>query len=403
MKLYIKTLGGFDVKLNDESIFKDTNRSYKLYRLFQYFITFKNKKLLPESIIDNLWPDNESYDPKNMLRVQIYRLRQNIYSIVPEDIDISDYLEISFNNGYYSLSVRENTIIDIDVFEQLILNGDNIKSVDINGAINLYRSALEIYNGSYLEESPYELWLVPIRNYYRRLYLKTLFKLIEILEEKERYEDIIVLCEDALAIEPYEEAIHIYLMECLLKQGQIKSALSHYEYVTSIQSFEQVSVSSIAMKDIYNKIQNQYSVKGEIQISNMNNCLEDEDLTGPLFCDSTYFKFSYNLRKKKRKKISSDEDDYICLITLNKDCGKEELNKWTKQMKMTLEKSLRKGDIFTFWNDTQIIILLLDSNEYGPKRIKERIFANLASYMNEIQISFTKLSNEDHYLIDSII
>ena len=72
-------------------------------------------------------------------------------------------------------------------------------------------------------------------------------------------------------------------------------------------------------------------------------------------------------------------------------------------MKMTLEKSLRKGDIFTFWNDTQIIILLLDSNEYGPKRIKERIFANLASYMNEIQISFTKLSNEDHYLIDSII
>ena len=274
MKLYIKTLGGFDVKLNDESIFKDTNRSYKLYRLFQYFITFKNKKLLPESIIDNLWPDNESYDPKNMLRVQIYRLRQNIYSIVPEDIDISDYLEISFNNGYYSLSVRENTIIDIDVFEQLILNGDNIKSVDTNGAINLYRSALEIYNGSYLEESPYELWLVPIRNYYRRLYLKTLFKLIEILEEKERYEDIIVLCEDALAIEPYEEAIHIYLMECLLKQGQIKSALSHYEYVTSIQSFEQVSVSSIAMKDIYNKIQNQYSVKGEIQISNMNNCLE---------------------------------------------------------------------------------------------------------------------------------
>ena len=76
MKLYISTLGVFDIELGDKSLLRDASRSYKLFKLFQYFLTFRNNKILPDTIIDNLWPDHESYDPHNMLRAQIYRLRQ---------------------------------------------------------------------------------------------------------------------------------------------------------------------------------------------------------------------------------------------------------------------------------------------------------------------------------------
>ena len=76
MKLFISTLGVFDIKLEDASLIKDSSRSYRLYKLLQYFITFKNEKILADTIIENIWPDHESYDPYNMLRAQIYRLRQ---------------------------------------------------------------------------------------------------------------------------------------------------------------------------------------------------------------------------------------------------------------------------------------------------------------------------------------
>ena len=37
MKLYITTLGEFDIKADGQSILKDSNRMYKIYRLFEYF------------------------------------------------------------------------------------------------------------------------------------------------------------------------------------------------------------------------------------------------------------------------------------------------------------------------------------------------------------------------------
>jgi two-component SAPR family response regulator len=103
IKLYICTLGEFDIKADGKSLLKDSSRMYKIYRLFEYFLTFRNKKLLPETIIDNLLSDSESDDPKNMLRTQIFRLRKVISSVIPEGEDGEQYLNLSFTNGYYCL------------------------------------------------------------------------------------------------------------------------------------------------------------------------------------------------------------------------------------------------------------------------------------------------------------
>ena len=100
MRLYISTLGEFDIKADGQSILKDSSRMYKIYRLFEYFLTFRNKKLLPETIIDNLLSDSESDDPKNMLRTQIFRLRKIINAFIPKNEDAADYLSLNFINGY---------------------------------------------------------------------------------------------------------------------------------------------------------------------------------------------------------------------------------------------------------------------------------------------------------------
>jgi len=119
MKLYIKTLGEFDMSLNGQSVMQDASRSYKLFKLLQYFLTFKNKKLLPETIIDNLWQEQESSDPKNMIRGQIFRLRQILKNILPNE----EYLNITFNNGYYILEVGSDVLIDSEEMEKLIQKG----------------------------------------------------------------------------------------------------------------------------------------------------------------------------------------------------------------------------------------------------------------------------------------
>lgn len=123
MKFYISTLGEFDIKVDGQSILRDSNRMYRIYKLFEYFLTFRNKKLLPETIIDNLLSDSESEDPKNMLRTQIFRLRKIINALIPKGELPEKYMNLNFTNGYYCLEIGENTIVDIDVFENLIQKG----------------------------------------------------------------------------------------------------------------------------------------------------------------------------------------------------------------------------------------------------------------------------------------
>ena len=138
MELYITTLGDFDIKSGDKSLLEESNRSYRIYKLLQYFLTFRNKKLLPETIIENLWKDSESFDPKNMLRAQIFRLRQMLKRILPEDEDETDYLQINFSNGYYFLEVGNKVKIDNDIFEKLISEGDSHRIENTSIALEYY-------------------------------------------------------------------------------------------------------------------------------------------------------------------------------------------------------------------------------------------------------------------------
>ena len=138
MKFYISTLGEFDIKVDGQSILRDSNRMYRIYKLFEYFLTFRNKKLLPETIIDNLLSDSESEDPKNMLRTQIFRLRKIINALIPKGELPEKYMNLNFTNGYYCLEIGENTIVDIDVFENLI-QGDKEREYDIESAIESYQ------------------------------------------------------------------------------------------------------------------------------------------------------------------------------------------------------------------------------------------------------------------------
>ena len=400
MRLYISTLGEFDIKADGQSILKDSSRMYKIYRLFEYFLTFRNKKLLPETIIDNLLSDSESDDPKNMLRTQIFRLRKVINLLVLKNENPDNYISLNFTNGYYSLEIGENTVIDIDEFESYIQKGDRDSEYDIDSAINNYQNAISLYNGLYLSDNAYEVWLVPTRNYYQRLFLKTLFKFIDLLKKNDENERIVALCEETLLIEPFEENIHIELMEALLIIGQHKSALNHYEYALNMLEKELDAKPSPKFIDYINKIQNYSLRNSDLDAKAIKKNLEEEPADGAMYCSLDYFKFLFNLQK--RKSLRNNENDFLCIITINRSENiyyEQELKKSLSDVFLVIEKSLRKGDVFTSWNENQILIMLHDVKEDGTEVIKERLVNNLREYTkinrNEIQVLFQPIYMEN--------
>jgi DNA-binding SARP family transcriptional activator len=399
MKLYINTLGEFDIKANGQSMLKESSRTYRIYKLFEYFLTFRNKKLLPDTIIDNLLSESDSDDPKNMLRTQIFRLRKIIKMLLPDGIDAEKYININFTNGYYCLEIGEDTVVDIDEFERLIQKGDAERTTNANSAIELYEEAISLYKGLYLSDNAYEVWLVPTRNYYQRLYLKTLYKLFELLKEKGENEEIIALCEMALLSEPYEEEIHINLVEAMLNLGQAKAAMNHYEYSLNLLEREMDAKPSNRFMDLQKKIHNNSHKNTDIDLSSIKLQLEDAAENGAMHCNFEYFKFLFNLQK--RKSIRSNEYDYLCIINFNKRNihNHDSLASISREWAMLLQTTLRKGDVFTFWNDSQILIMLHDVRGDGVSVIENRIADNMKNFLkineNEINMIFQPLVSEN--------
>ncbi|HHY83757.1 MAG TPA: hypothetical protein GX505_13920 [Clostridiales bacterium] len=167
-QLNIITFGGFDIKAEGQSLLDDSGRSYKILELLKYFVTFRGKRLLPETIIENLQPDNEYQDPKNVLRTQIFRLRKALKMLAPGK-DTSKYFNIIFSHGYYMFELGNLSVLDADEFEKLLSDANQIKDIQQDDAIDFYKKAISLYAGQYLAECSASVWTVHYMNMDRRI------------------------------------------------------------------------------------------------------------------------------------------------------------------------------------------------------------------------------------------
>lgn len=374
VKIY--TLGYFDINIGEESVLNRKGNPYQLIKLLKYFITYNGRTLLPENIIEDLWPDNEFQNPRNVLRTHISRLRKMIKSW--EDFH-KEFYEIEYVNGYYKFETKDNVEIDFEIFTGLIEEGNFLKDANPDKALDILKEGLAYYKAEYLSEVEYEDWIIPIRNRYHRMYLKGMMNYLEILKSKDMNNEIVKICEEAIIHEPHDEMLHIYFIEALLEIGQKRYALSHYEYFTS-KVYSQFRTSpSDKMKALYKKIQSyDDNTKDNIEwIVIDKELMEDLDENGALICDPFYFKFLYNLERRKRPD-DSKRNVFLGLLSIEnselKPLPESDKKEALNTLVSIVYKNLRKGDILSKISDSQLVLLLYsvesDSLETIIKRLR---------------------------------
>lgn len=151
----------------------------------------------------------------------------------------------------------------------------------------------------------------------------------------------------------------------------------------------------MGMKDVHRKIQEHLNENKKIDIEDIESKLEEGDQTGPLLCGFDHFKFLYSSQKRMRR--HGEERDYLELITLMGDEeDKERLIAWKNLIKTSLDHLLRKGDIFTFCNETQAMLLLKDVKPEGIDKIERRIGDALGTYKDcQMKIKFSPIITEE--------
>ena len=370
--LKVQTLGRFRIANKSETVQRNNIYSHKAWELLQFFFSNRGKVLTNDYIIDNLWPDSDYAHPRATLRMQIYRMRKLLETTLP---DWTDYFSISSFKGSYRLDISDNLWLDIEEFKNLYLKASQLYDNHPAEAVKLYRKAVSLYKGEYLPEITSSLWVLPLRNYYRNLYLKSVLDLIILLRDANRFSEIIDICEETFLIEPFEEELHVQYLNALLKEEKIQKARTHYEHITSMMYEEVGAKPSSALKDIYRIIKAD-SEAVEFDVSYIQQMLKcHEDVSGAYFCSPEVFRSIYGLERRQAERTG--QPAVVGLLTLTSSgYSLPPANLLKQEMKIlesTIKNSLRKGDIVGRWNEAQFILLLPSLQEEDAEKVFQRI------------------------------
>lgn len=370
IKIY--TLGDFDIKIEDKSILQSLGNQPKLMKLFKYFLTFQGRKLLPENIIEDIWQDENFKDPLNVLRTQISRVR-NMIDL--KKYGIESFFYINYLDGYYLFQLEDNCSVDFMQVESCMEKYNSLKDKD--AIMEACKLGIKMYKGEYLGELGDEDWLIPVRSRLDRLYIKSLSSYLQLLKEDSMDNHIVAICEEAMRYRPYEEIIHVYFIEALINLGQNRYALNHYRYYTSKIYSELRESPSNKMKILYKRIKSKEGrTTSPIDLDTLEDELSDSgELKGALLCDNYYFKFLYNLEIRNVERCNKKVFTGVITIdsTGHRPLSEEDMKDSMSILLDIIYERLRKGDVLTQWNQSQVLLLLYSLEEENIETVAKRL------------------------------
>jgi DNA-binding SARP family transcriptional activator len=365
--LSIRMFGVLYVARGDDVLTDRLKRSKQLEGLLKYLMAYRGRFVAPEELVDALWETRNCDNPAKAVQNLVYRLRMLI--------DLPDEpSHILYVNGGYGWNMQSRYMLDLEEFDRSL---DEAMTRLRAGAPDpaLFSKALQNYTMDFLANSVYDLWTVSLRQAYRLKFTNCVETLIGLLKTGERYQEIIDVCEKAMAIDAYDEKVHVAFLQALMATNRVAHARMHYSYITELL-YRDLGVSpSAELKDAYSQINgNARFVQHDIDsiLGSFNN---ERNSDGPFFCDEELFHELFKLERRRLQR--NGQSNCLLLLTIsNANFGMpaaDVLKAARKSLREVLMASLRKGDVVCIWNDAQVLAMLSSLTYEDAEMISHRI------------------------------
>ena len=199
----VRTLGRFEIYVDDQLVSTQIGRSKKLKHLAEYLILNHDRAVPNDELIEALWPEQDSKNPRNALKILVHRLRTTLAAGgAPEDMEF-----IIARQRTCRWNPALDCIYDFEHFEALCTAGLSGRASEETARVRLI-DACKMYRGRFLSDASGELWATGPDVRMHTYYLRAVHRLIEILRARGQFDQIVGLCRDALDIDQMDESIN---------------------------------------------------------------------------------------------------------------------------------------------------------------------------------------------------
>lgn len=360
MAIKIQLFGQFSITYGDQSISEGDNRSKKLWKLMQYVLVNRSRPISQDELVEVLWGEGSVGDnPTASLKALLHRVRNTL-----EQLGFSDSRKaILRRSGAYYWNPQLPCIIDTDEFE--IAAADMEKTADSEEKLDYALKTMALYKGHFLGNKYNEPWAKVPCEHYRAIYLNCYENAIRILTAERQFDEIILLSEHALEIDPEQEAFYYSLISALIAKGNYERALEAYENVLDLFYNTYRKTPSDKLRSLYRSIvKSANSI--ELDIAIIQERLKNECTSSPIYCEYDTFKLLYGLKQTDARSFSKPA--FLILLTLGgvgseKAPSDKHLDRAFKQLEGLLASTLSQGDVYTRYSLMQYLAVVHMANE----------------------------------------
>ena len=331
----------------------------KLAAFLEYLILNHGKIIASEDLMNTFWPEDSSADPANALKYTVHKTRHLLKQMFPEEENL-----LVTHRGHYSWNPDVKITLDAEEFEKACILA---KHPEDGITFEEMLDAIDLYTGDILTNSDAE-WILPLRIYYRTLYVDACKSALKVLDEDDRWVEIIRICERAYTMEPMEEEFTRYMMRALIAMGQPGRAVEHYEaYRVALWSelnlvpSEEVEQIQAAAVEAMNT--------DEQDIVRM--LLEEDSNRTAFLCSFNVFR-SMVLLETRHMSRNKTESSILIVKAGGRDSNSAPTTD-VRRIERVLLKTLRCGDPIARLNAGSYIVLLSGASLDNARVVTERI------------------------------
>ncbi|WP_186762731.1 AfsR/SARP family transcriptional regulator [Lentzea tibetensis] len=201
-------------------------RAGKARSLFQYLLVNRGRVVPRDKLYQVLWPTQEWSPTGSSLKVAMHGVRQVLQSLPPDSAHPAVEI-VNRDHGY--LLKAHDVWLDLDDFSSAI---DTARAAEVAGdhpnAHRHYTRAVELYCGDFLAVESAD-WIDEQRACSKALVLQALNYLRADALRRGDHLAAVRLCQQLLAVDPYQEELYQTLMLVHGKQGQLGQVRLWYD------------------------------------------------------------------------------------------------------------------------------------------------------------------------------